>query len=250
MHTSFRIAAYADRVNARVPIPGACFRCSWLGSCSIFRLRCFLFTLPTDSSQLDINPVDAAHLGHLPRHRKPIHFVVVEIANHPALRADEVVVPIRVGIKPCSVAHGAHAGYYAVVFEQSQCSIESVYRDGRDLLAHTREERLGVGVFLAGGQLPKNLGSLMSGLDALPTANLQKLRNAFFRLFSWLHSKLSIRNDYDVGTIHHLGAAFKHNFNNTLGGRNKSSRAWQVALHKFTSAEDQARWGAVLIPRL
>jgi hypothetical protein len=42
-------------------------------------------------------------------------------------------------------------------------------------LSHTREDRLGVGVFLATGQLPKNLGSLMSCLDALPTAYLNKL---------------------------------------------------------------------------
>jgi hypothetical protein len=180
MHTSFRIAAFADRVVGVLSrLPDACFRCSWFLSCSTFSLHCFLFALPTDASQLDINPFDAAHLGHLPRHRKPIHCVAVEIANHSALRADEVVVPIRVGIKPGSVSHGAHAGYDAAIFEQSQCSIDSVDRDGRNPLSHTREDCLGVGVFLATGQLPKNLGSLMSCLDALPTADLQNSATRF-----------------------------------------------------------------------
>jgi hypothetical protein len=79
-------------------------------------LRCFLFTLTTGSSQLDINPFDAPHLGHLPRSGEAIHCVTVEISNHPALCADEVVVPIRVRIKPCSVSHGAHAGNYPAIF--------------------------------------------------------------------------------------------------------------------------------------
>jgi len=34
-------------------------------------------------------------------------------------------------------------------------------------------------VFLATGQLPKDLGSLMRGLNALPAADLQELCNAF-----------------------------------------------------------------------
>ncbi len=177
-----------------------------------FRFGCLLFALPTDSAQLDINSFDAAHLGHLPRHRKPIHCVAVEIANHPARRADEVVVPIRVGIKPRPVSHGAHAGNYAAIFEQSQCSIDRVDRDGGDLLSHAREDRLGVGVFLATGQLPKNLGSLMSCLDALPTASLQELRNAFLYLFCWRHPKNSSRNNYVLVIIHNLDIACKRYF--------------------------------------
>ncbi len=162
------------RPGARAPFPiqDACFRYSWFLFCSTFIRCCFLFAHPTDPSQLDMNTFDAAHLRHLPRYRKPIHCVAVEIANHSALRADEMVMPIRVGIKPRSVSHEAHTRYYAAIFEQPQCSIDSVDRDGRNPLPHPHENRIGIWMFLTTGQLPKNLGSLMSSLDALTTANL------------------------------------------------------------------------------
>jgi len=46
-----------------------------------------------------------------------MHRVAVEIANHSALRADKMVVPIRVGIKPGSVSHGTNASDDAFVLQ-------------------------------------------------------------------------------------------------------------------------------------
>lgn len=88
-----------------------------------------------------------------------------------------------------------------------------------DLLPHAREDCLRIGVFLAAGQLPKNLGSLMCCLDTLPTAGLQELRNAFLDLSSCRHPKNSCRNDYYLGIIRHLGVACKHEASNAAGGR-------------------------------
>jgi len=226
------IAILATGCACAFPLPNNRLRCSWFISCSTFSPRCFLFAVLTDASQLDIDPFDAAHLGDLPRHREPIHCVAVKIANHSALRADEVVVPLRVGFKPCPVSHRADTGYYAAILEESQCSIDSVDRNGRNLLSHTHEDCLGVGVFLATGQLPKNLGSLMSCLDALTAADLQELRNAFLDLFSGCHPKYFFRNYSYLVIIRHLGAACKHNFNINAGG-------WaQVSMSIFFSMPD------------
>jgi hypothetical protein len=120
--------------------------------------------------------------------------------------------PIRVGIKPRSISHGANAGYYAAIFEQSQCTIDGVERDGGNFLSHPSVDCLSIGVFLATSHLPKNLGSLMSCLDTLPTANLKEFLNALIHLFFWYHPKTPIRNDYYLGNIHHVGVACKYFF--------------------------------------
>jgi hypothetical protein len=123
-----------------------------------------------------------------------------------------MVVPIRVGIKPGSVSHGTNTSDDAFVLQKPQRPIDGINRDRRNPSPHTDENRLGVGVYLATGQLPKNLGSLMSCLYALPTAGVQERCNAFLDLFSRRHPKTSSRNHSDVGTIHHLAAACKRYF--------------------------------------
>ena len=134
-----------------------------------------------------MDAVDAAHLGHLPRHRKPIQRVAVEVADHAACCADKMVVPIRVGIKPGSVTHGANASDDAFVFQQLQRPIDGINRDGRNPLPHAGVNHLGVRVLLGSRKFPQNLCQLMGGLDALSAAALDEFRNSLLDLFCVSH---------------------------------------------------------------
>ena len=215
---SFPVAAFAA-VRLYLSIDGQLFPMFAARACLIFRIVFFLLALPAGATQFDIDRFDAAHLGNLPWHRNPIRFDAAEVADHPALPADEVVVAIRIGIEPRPVSHGTHAGYCAAVFKQSQCPIDCVDRDGGYPPSHTHEEGFGIGMLFAGGQLPKNLGSLMSCLYPLPTADLQEIRNAFLYLFTWNHWDGLIRNDYYLVLIHNLEKVASVIFKKVSGAR-------------------------------
>ena len=98
-----------------------------------------------------------------------------------------MVVPIRVGVKPGSVSHGANASDDAFVLQQLQRPIDGINRDSRNPLPHAGVDHLGVRVLLGTSKLPQNLCPLMGCLDALSAADLNEFRDTLIDLFCVYH---------------------------------------------------------------
>jgi hypothetical protein len=83
---------------------------------SHFAVRRAGLTLPTTPSQLNIDPVHAAYLGHFTRHREAIQCIAVEVANHAALAADKMMMPTRTCIERSSVQMmGYMQGFFHII---------------------------------------------------------------------------------------------------------------------------------------
>ena len=101
-----------------------------------------------------------------------------------------MVVPIRVGIKPGSVTHGANASDDAFVFQQLQRPIDGINRDGRNPFPHAGVNHLGVRVLLGSRKFPQNLCPLMGCLDALSAADLDEFRYTLLDLYCVYHLQM------------------------------------------------------------
>lgn len=111
----------------------------------------------TETSHLYVDGIYRAHGLHVTWSPKVIPFLDVNIPYESTLGAHEVVMAVRVRIKPRSLPQGSHPRDEPLPFEQSQRSVHGIERKGRDPLAHPGINRLRIRMLIRASELTIDL---------------------------------------------------------------------------------------------
>ena len=148
-----------------------------------------------DPTDLDMGSLYYPEGVKSPGQHDIVQIVAEKISGEAAPAANEMVMPGKVRIKPCSAPVDAHGDHQAEIIEQPQRSVHRIQRYRRQTLLDTLENLVSVGVIIRLGNLPEDLCPLMGQLDALLTQDIFKVLHplVYFMLHSF-HNLFLHRN--------------------------------------------------------
>ena len=140
--------------------------------------RLLALTLAAHAAKLHGDRVGPADAGDLAGRPDGVQLLVLHVADEPAARADEVMVPGRVGVVARRPRRERDPRDQPALRERRERAVHGVQRDRRHPLANGLVHRLHVGVRLVGGDHAQDLEPLMRQTQARVPDALREQRDA------------------------------------------------------------------------
>jgi hypothetical protein len=121
-----------------------------------------------------MNGIYPSHCHNITGNLKVIPFILIKISYKSALSANKMVMVLSVGIKARYVTERAHSRNEALLFEQPECPVNGIERNGRNPPTYSDIDRLSIRMLIRARKLTVDLGPLVCCLEATAAADLRE----------------------------------------------------------------------------